>query len=82
MTKHIPATIDELIARKTEILQEIQKQKMTVDKLGKSIISPIVPTAARAGNIAKCFNKGMLVLEGFMLGLKFIRRFRKLFKRK
>lgn len=78
----IPATLEEIATRKNVLHQEMQEQKGIITDFAKGIFMPAAPVATKSGAIMRAFNTGMAVFDGAMMGIRIVRRIRKLFGKK
>ena len=76
---NLPETLDQLMQRKIALLQEIREQKARMTQITHDIAAPFAPTARKSNSIMRAFNRGMIALDGLMLGLRIMRKFRGLF---
>lgn len=85
MTNHpnphdsLPATLEELMQQKNAVLEEIRAQRACINRIGREVMTPFTPTVQKGNHLLNAFNKGMAVFDGIMLGLKVMRKFRKIF---
>ena len=77
-----PQTITlEYIARlKEEKLEEIREQKKAMSRTTRRIFAPLAPAASKGDALMRSFNTGMAVFDGAMLGIKLMRKIRKIFR--
>ena len=75
-TNTTPVTL-ESIAQKKAMLQ---KEIMT--GLTQEIFAPLEPATNKANAMMRAFNTGMAVFDGIVLGVKVMKKFRKIFGRK
>lgn len=78
-TSALPLTLESIAQQKAKLRQQIQQRKDTIAILTKEIMAPVSPAAGKTGLMMRAFNTGMAAFDGIMLGLKIIRRMRKLF---
>lgn len=78
----LPTTLEELIQQKNSILTDIRTQKACINRLGKELVTPFTPTVRKGNRILHAFDKGMAAFDGIMLGLKVMRKFKKIFRNK
>lgn len=74
-------TLEDIAQRKQEILTEIKEQKEAMTETTRRIFAPLAPVASGASSLMRSFNTGMAIFDGVMLGLKFMRKIRALFRR-
>ena len=69
----------------TEILtlEDLQQQKAkALEELrARNLFAPIAPAANKGTAIMRAFNTGMAVFDGAMLGIKLMKKVRKIFRR-
>lgn len=75
-----PITLESIIQKKEILRQQITRQKQTMNLLAKEIIAPAVPVAGKTNSMMRAFNTGMAAFDGIMMGVKIMRRIRKLFR--
>ena len=78
-TNTTPVTL-ESIAQKKAMLLRLQKEIMT--GLTQEIFAPLEPATNKANAMMRAFNTGMAVFDGIVLGVKVMKKFRKIFGRK
>lgn len=78
-TSDLPITLETIAQQKAKLRQQIQQRKDTMTILAKEIVAPVAPATGKAGLMMRAFNTGMAAFDGVMLGLKIIKRMRKLF---
>lgn len=78
--KAIPITLETIVQKKLELRQEIQQQKKNITLLAQELIAPVAPAAGKANQLMRAFQTGMAAFDGILLGLKMMRRIRKLFR--
>lgn len=82
-TSHtFPITLESITQQKGELLKQIHEQKDVMDELARDIFAPLAPATDKASSMMRAFNTGMAVFDGVMLGLKLMRKFKKIFGRK
>lgn len=81
-TPALPSTLEELLQRKTRLLQDIRTQKRVMNHIGCDLMAPFAPSASKGSSVLRAFNRGMAVFDGVMLGLKVMRKFKSVFGRK
>lgn len=74
-------TLEELRQQKAEALEELRAQKQAMADTTRNLFAPIAPAANKGTAIMRAFNTGMAVFDGVMLGMKLMRKVRKIFKR-
>ena len=77
-----PVTLESIARQKAELLQKIQLQKRTMAGLAQEIFAPLKPAATQTNSLVRSFNTGMAVFDGIVLGIKVIRKFKRLFGRR
>lgn len=82
MPTTIPATLDSIALQKAEILKLIRLQKEIMTDITHEIFAPVAPAANKTGSMMRAFNTGMAVFDGLMLGIKVMKKFRRLFGRR
>ncbi|WP_308757407.1 hypothetical protein [uncultured Bacteroides sp.] len=74
-------TLEELRQQKAEALEELRAQKQAMADTARNLFAPIAPAANKGTAIMRAFNTGMAVFDGVMLGMKLMRKARKIFRR-
>lgn len=74
-------TLEDLQQQKAEALEELRAQKQIMADTARSLFAPIAPAADKGTAIMRAFNTGMAVFDGVMLGVKLMRKVRKMFRR-
>lgn len=74
-------TLEELRQQKAEALEELRAQKQAMADTARNLFAPIAPAANKGTVIMRAFNTGMAVFDGVMLGIKLMRKARKIFRR-
>lgn len=74
-------TLEELRQQKAEALEELRAQKQAMADTARNLFAPIAPAANKGTAIMRAFNTGMAVFDGVMLGIKLMRKARKIFRR-
>ena len=67
-TNTTPVTLESIAQKKAMLLQEI--------------FAPLEPATNKANAMMRAFNTGMAVFDGIVLGVKVMKKFRKIFGRK
>lgn len=75
-------TMDDIVRLKQELLADIHKQKDIMSDLAHEIFAPPTPAPTGKNGLIHSFNTGMAVLDGVVLGVKVIRKFRSFFHHK
>lgn len=82
-TSHtFPVTLESIAQQKAELLEQIHEQKDAMNEIARDIFAPLAPATDKASSMMRAFNTGMAVFDGVMLGLKLMRKFKKIFGRK
>ena len=74
-------TLDDLQQQKAEALEELRAQQQIMADTARNLFAPIAPAADKGTAIMRAFNTGMAVFDGVMLGVKLMRKVRKIFRR-
>lgn len=69
--------LESLLVRKAELKQKIIDQKQQVSVLAQNLLTP----ASISTYVFRSFTKGMNLFDGVLIGYKFIRTFKRLFRR-
>ena len=73
-------TLEDLQRQKAEALEELRAQKQVMNDTARNLFAPI-PAANKGTAIMRAFNTGMAVFDGAMLGIKLMKKVRKIFRR-
>ncbi len=80
-TSHtFPITLESIAQQKAELLQQIRGQKEVMTEITRDIFAPLAPATNKANSMMRAFNTGMAIFDGVMLGVKLMRKFKKLLK--
>ena len=71
-------TLEDLQQRRAEALRT---QKQVMSDTARNLFAPIAPAADKGTAIMRAFNTGMAVFDGAMLGIKLMKKVRKIFRR-
>ena len=74
-------TLEDLQQQKAEALEELRAQQQIMADTARNLFAPIAPAADKGTAIMRAFNTGMAVFAGVMLGVKLMRKVRKIFRR-
>ena len=74
-------TLEDLQQQKAEALEELRAQQQIMADTARNLFAPIAPAADKGTAIKRAFNTGMAVFDGVMLGVKLMRKVRKIFRR-
>lgn len=81
-TNTTPVTLESIAQKKAMLLQEIRLQKEIMTGLTQEIFAPLEPATNKANAMMRAFNTGMAVFDGIVLGVKVMKKFRKIIIRK
>ncbi len=81
MQKPQKITLEEISARKEEVLTQIRAQKEVMTDTARELFAPLAPAVSTGSKIQRAFNTGMAVFDGLMLGMKIMRNLRRYFRR-
>ena len=73
--------LEDLQQQKAEALEELRAQQQIMADTARNLFAPIAPAADKGTAIMRAFNTGMAVFDGVMLGVKLMRKVRKIFRR-
>ena len=74
-------TLEDLQRQKAEALEELRAQKQVMNDTARNLFAPITPAANKGTAIMRAFNTGRAVFDGAMLGIKLMKKVRKIFRR-
>jgi len=77
-TNTTPVTLESIAQKKAMLLQEIRLQKEIMTGLTQEIFAPLEPATNKANAMMRAFNTGMAVFDGIVLGVKVMKKFRKI----
>lgn len=77
-----PVTLESIIRQKAEVLQQIHAQKKIMSGLTQEIFAPLKPATTKTNFMMRSFNTGMAIFDGIALGVKMMKKFKRLFGRK
>jgi len=72
-------TLESITQRKKELREELHLQKQVMTDTARDLFAPLAPAADKGNAIMRAFNTGMAVFDGVMLGVKMMKRVRKMF---
>lgn len=75
------STLDDIRALRQQALFDLQQQKKALTATARKLAAPLAPTVKKGNSIMKAFNTGMAIFDGFILGIRMIRKFQKLIRR-
>ena len=75
-------TLESIAQRKEEVRKKLHLQKQIMTDTARDFFAPLAPAADKGNAIMRAFNTGMAVFDGVMLGLKMMKRFRRMFSSK
>lgn len=79
-TKIKGMTLDEISLKKESLRIQIEEQKCAIAGSYQRIIDPF-SLQASGSSFLKNFSNGLLIFDGVMMGIKVIKRIKKIFKR-
>lgn len=75
-------TLEEISQRKQEVLQDIRIQRQVIAETTQAIFSPFLSCSNQKQNpLIRKLNIGMAIFDGFIIGMKLFRSFRKIFRK-
>ena len=74
-------TLEDLQRQRAEALEELRAQKQVMSDTARNLFAPIAPAADKGTAVMRAFNTGMAIFDGVMLGIKLMRKVRKIFRR-
>lgn len=77
-----PVTLESIAQQKAVLLKKIRIQKEVMTVLTQEIFAPLEPATNKANAMMRAFNTGMAVFDGVMLGIKMMRKFKRMFGKK
>lgn len=79
MPETSPMTLESIALQKKELREQLHAQKEIMTDRAKELFAPLAPAADKGSAVMRAFNTGMAVFDGLMLGVKLMRRFRRMF---
>ena len=81
-TTYIPSTLEEIIQLRQQQLEEVRAQKQVLTEKSREIFTPLESSLTRGQAIMRTFNTGMTIFDGFMVGLKIMKKIKNIFRLK
>ena len=75
-------TLESIAQRKGEVRKKLHLQKLIMTDTARELFAPLAPAADKGNAIMRAFNTGMAVFDGVMLGLRMMKRVRRMFSSK
>ena len=75
-------TLESIAQRKQEVRKKLHLQKQIMTDTARDLFAPLAPAADKGNAIMRAFNTGMAVFDGVMLGLRMMKRARRMFSSK
>ena len=75
-------TLESIAQRKQEVRKKLHLQKQIRTDTARDLFAPLAPAADKGNAIMRAFNTGMAVFDGVMLGLRMMKRVRRMFSSK
>ena len=75
-------TLESIAQRKGEVRKKLHLQKQIMTDTARELFAPRAPAADKGNAIMRAFNTGMAVFDGVMLGLRMMKRVRRMFSSK
>lgn len=72
-------TLESITQQKEELRKKLHIQKQVMTNTARDLFAPLAPVADKGGAIMRAFNTGMAVFDGVMLGVKMMKRIRRIF---
>ena len=79
-TREIPVTLESIRQQKAETLAELKNQKTVVATTARKIVAPLTPAVHKGNALIRAFNTGMAIFDGALIGIKLMRKIRKVFR--
>jgi hypothetical protein len=73
-------TLEDLQRQRAEALEKLRAQKQVMSDTARNLFAPIAPAADKGTAVMRAFNTGMAIFDGVMLGIKLMRKVRKIFR--
>lgn len=75
-------SLESIAQRKQEVRKKLHLQKQIMTDTARDLFAPLAPAADKGNAIMRAFNTGMAVFDGVMLGLRMMKRVRRMFSSK
>lgn len=75
-------TLESIAQRKQGVRKKLHLQKQIMTDTARDLFAPLAPAADKGNAIMRAFNTGMAVFDGVMLGLRMMKRVRRMFSSK
>lgn len=72
-------TLEDIALRKAQLKADIDKQQAVLVNTTRRLFAPVEEATGFAQSLLGKLNTGMAIFDGVMLGMKLIKRFRRLF---
>lgn len=73
-------TLESIAQQKAALRKRIDSKGQKISALSQEFMSPWKPAAEKSSATLGLFNKGMLVFDGVVIGLKLLKRLRKMMR--
>ena len=73
-------SLEDIAQQKAALLKRINAQKQKMSSLSQGFIEPWKPATKKSSAALGLFNKGLVVVDGVVLGLKLLKRLRKMLR--
>jgi hypothetical protein len=80
ITSHVPSTLEEIVLLKNKQLDEIKIQRQVLANDFRELFTPFESSFMKGQSIVRTLNTGITIFDGFMAGLKIMRKIKKIFK--
>lgn len=75
-------TLESIAQRKEELRKEMSSQKQLMTDMAKSLFAPPAPATNKSTGIVHAFKTSFAIFDGALLGLRMIKKVRKMFSSK
>lgn len=75
----LPQSLEEITRQKVAVRQELHNHHQRMNTLSKELLEPLKPAANKGNTMIRTFRNGMAILNGIVLGLRVMRKLRRLF---
>ncbi len=82
LPEHTSLTLEDITRQKAELLAQIRQHQQEISRLSKQLIDPLRPATNKGNSIVRAFNTSLAVIDGIKMGLKLMRSFRKVFRKR
>ena len=75
------STLDDIRALRRQALLDVRQQKEVLTATTRKLVAPFTSTVNTGTSIKTAFNAGVDIFDGFILGIRLIRKIQKIVRR-